>query len=141
MKESGLDCANNISLDDSKKWITVGKQGVYLVYVQLTYSLKKDANSDSVDLSLNLEFRYTEDGKELAAAFDTRQLTEKETDGHLSAFLLLDMMAGNQLSVVAEPKKRIKDNDISPFSTYTTIIRYADLWDWAGRNSELPTHL
>lgn len=128
VKESGTD-HGNVFLDDSKMWITVGKQGVYLVYVQLTYSLKKDANSSRVDLMFYMEFNYTDGTEEFTAAFDTRQLTEKETDAHLSAFLLFDMEAGNRLSITAHPKEMIKYNDISPFSSYITIIRYADLQD------------
>lgn len=126
MKESETLCANDISLDDSKMWITVEKQGVYLAYVQLTYSLKNDSKRSNVDLTLKVVFSYTEGTEEFTGAFDTRQFTETERDAHLSAFLLLHMKAGNRLSIQAHPNDMIKYNDIRPFSSYITIIRYAD---------------
>lgn len=115
---------NNISLDKSKMWITVQEPGVYLVYVQLTYSLR---NSSRVDLSMRVQFRYPEDEVEFIGAFDTRQHTEEQQDALLSKFFLLQMKAGNKLSIKAHPKERIKYTDVRPFSSYITIIRYADL--------------
>ncbi|XP_034156429.1 uncharacterized protein si:dkey-220k22.3 [Pangasianodon hypophthalmus] len=120
---------DNIFLDENKTWISVAKPGVYLVYIQLTYSLKKDGNSSSVDLMLRVEFSYPEGKEEFSGAFDTRQLTEKEQDAHLSTFLLLQMRAGNRLSILAYPKDRMKYDDVRPFSSYIAIIRYAD---WSG---------
>lgn len=116
----------NISLDESKTWMTVQEAGVYLVYVQLTYSL---TNSSRVDLSIIVEFNYAEGEDEIIAAFDTRQPTEKEQDAHLSKFFLLQMKAGNRLSIIARPKDRLKYDDARPFSSYITMVRYAD---WSG---------
>lgn len=116
----------NISLDENKNWMTVKEPGVYLVYVQLTYSLK---NSSRVDLSMCVEFGFPEGTEEFAGAFDTRQPTEKEQDAHLSKFFLLHMKAGNRLSITARPKERIKYKDVRPFSSFITIVRYAD---WSG---------
>ncbi|XP_017314913.1 uncharacterized protein si:dkey-220k22.3 isoform X2 [Ictalurus punctatus] len=120
-------CVENFSLNDDKTSITVKEPGVYLVYVQLTYSLKKDGNSSNIHLNLTVEFTYTEDKVEFNGAFDNRQLTEKEQDAHLTAFFLLKMTAGNKLSIIAYPKNRIKYDDVRPFSSYITIVRYADL--------------
>lgn len=117
-------CAN-VSLDD-KTWITVEKQGVYLVYVQLTYSLKNTLKLSTVDLMLNVVIWYPDQTEELSGAFETRQISEKETDAHLSAFILLKMDSKERLSIQAHPKAMIKYNDIRPFSSYITIIRYAD---------------
>ncbi|KAK3527678.1 hypothetical protein QTP86_033573 [Hemibagrus guttatus] len=123
----------NISLDESKIWMTVKEAGVYLVYVQLTYSLRNssrvDLNSYRVDLSMRVEFSYDEGKDEFTGAFDTRQPTEKSQDAHLSKFFLLHMKAGNRLSIKASPKKRITYNDVRPFSSFITIVRYAD---WSG---------
>ncbi|KAG7314705.1 hypothetical protein KOW79_022008 [Hemibagrus wyckioides] len=116
----------NISLEGNKKWMTVHESGVYLVYVQLTYSLK---NSPRVDLSMRVEFGYPEGMEEFIGAFDTRQPTDKEQDAHLSKFFLLHMKDGNRLSIKARPKERIKYNDVRPFSSFITIVRYAD---WSG---------
>ncbi|TSK14481.1 hypothetical protein Baya_0464 [Bagarius yarrelli] len=113
----------NISLDESKTWMTVQEAGVYLVYVQLTYSL---TNSSSVDLSMGVEFSYAEREDEFIGAFDTRQATEKEQDAHLSKFFLLHMKAGNRLAIKAHPKERLKYDDVRPFSSYITIVQYAD---------------
>lgn len=121
--------SKNFTLDESKMQIKVEEQGVYLIYIQLTYSLKKDENSTSVDLTLNVEFNYDESQEEFAGAFDTRELREKEEDAHLSTFILLPMKAGNSLSILATPKERIKYNDVRPVSSFISIIRYADLSD------------
>lgn len=126
-------CVENFSLNDDKTSITVKEPGVYLVYVQLTYSLKKDGNSSNIHLNLTVEFTYTEDKVEFNGAFDNRQLTEKEQDAHLTAFFLLKMTAGNKLSIIAYPKNRIKYDDVRPFSSYITIVRYADLSGWEGK--------
>lgn len=75
---------------------------------------------------LNVKFRYPENTEEFSGAFETHQLTEKERDAHLSAFILLKMESKNELSIQAHPKQMIKYNDIRPFSSYITIIRYAD---------------
>lgn len=130
--------SKNFLLDKSKTWIKVEEQGVYLVYVQLTYSLKKDGKSNSVDLTLKVEFNYTESKEEFTGAFDTRELREKEQDAKLSTFILLHMEAGNSLSILATPKERIKYDDVRPFSSFISIIRYADLSAWAGRSYQLP---
>lgn len=130
--------SKNFTLDESKMRIKVKEQGVYLIYIQLTYSLKKDEKSTSVDLTLNVEFNYDESQEEFAGAFDTRELREKEEDAHLSTFILLPMKAGNSLSILATPKERIKYNDVRPVSSFISIIRYADLSAWAGRSYQLP---
>lgn len=117
---------DNISLNERNIWMTVQEAGVYLVYVQLTYGLK---TSSRVDLSMILEFSYAESTDEFTGAFDTRQPTEKEQDAHLSKFFLLKMKAGNRLSIKAYPKDMIRYDDDRPFTSYVTIVRYAD---WSG---------
>ncbi|XP_036436318.1 uncharacterized protein si:dkey-220k22.3 isoform X2 [Colossoma macropomum] len=121
-------CVSHLFLDRNKTWITVKETGIYLIYVHVTYGLKK--GNASVDLQLFVDFNYTGNNEmekqELAAVFDTRQLTENEQDASLSAFLLLNMKAMEKLSVRAFPKNQIKCADIRPFSSYISIIRYAD---------------
>ncbi|XP_060719576.1 uncharacterized protein si:dkey-220k22.3 [Tachysurus vachellii] len=118
---------DNISLNESNNiWMTVQETGVYMVYVQLTYGLK---TSSRVDLSMILEFSYAEGTEEFTGAFDTRQPTENEQDAHLSKFFLLKMKAGNRLSIKAYPKDMIKYDDHHPFTSFVTIVRYAD---WSG---------
>lgn len=121
-------CGDNVYLDESKTTITVRERGVYLAYVQLTYKLRKTALQSDLNLNLRLlvKFNYDEATDDFSAAFDTRQLTEKDTDSHLSAFILLKMNPNNSFSVSAEPKERIRYDDIRPFSSYITIIQYAD---------------
>ncbi|KAF7688659.1 uncharacterized protein si:dkey-220k22.3 [Silurus meridionalis] len=122
-------CEKNFSLDENKMWITVEQTGVYLVYVQLTYSLKNDGKSSSVDLSFYVDFRYPEGQEDYSGSFDTRPLSETEQDAHLSSFFLLHIKAKNSLAIKTHQKERIKYNDVQPFSSYITIIRYTD---WSG---------
>ncbi|XP_076869608.1 uncharacterized protein LOC143519742 [Brachyhypopomus gauderio] len=122
--------SSQLYLDSNHTWITVKEQGFYLIYMQVTYVLR-GANDDSrmspVDLSLILDYRYAQGEQEFAAAFDTRPLMDKVQDAHLGNFLLLRLNAGEQVSVRAQPKERIKYNDIRPFSSYLTMVRYAGL--------------
>ncbi|XP_037389143.1 uncharacterized protein si:dkey-220k22.3 isoform X2 [Pygocentrus nattereri] len=120
-------CVSHIILDQNKKWITVKEKGIYLIYVHVTYGLK---GNGTVELRLFVNFNYTGNGgmarQETAADFDTRELTEKEQDASLSAFLLLNMRPMEQLSVHVSAKDLINYNDIRPFTNYISIIRYAD---------------
>ncbi|KAI5615552.1 hypothetical protein C0J50_0233 [Silurus asotus] len=122
-------CEKNFSLDENKMWITVEQTGVYLVYVQLTYSLKNDGKSSSVDLSFYVDFKYPEGQEDYSGSFDTRPLSETEQDAHLSSFFLLHIKAKNSLAIKTHQKERIKYNDVQPFSSYITIIRYTDWSD------------
>lgn len=120
-------CVKNLALDESKSYIFVEKKGIYLIYLQTTYVLKKKHNANnSVNLDFFLDFNHTENTMELAAAFDNRQLMENEQDAHLSAFLLLNMQANEYLSVRVHPEEQLKFDDHRPFSSYITIIRFAD---------------
>ncbi|XP_035382711.1 uncharacterized protein si:dkey-220k22.3 [Electrophorus electricus] len=117
-------------LDSDQAWLTVKEQGFYLLYMQVTYGLKGtdlDKGVSSADLSLIVDYRYKQGEQEFAAAFDTRPLTDREQDAHLHNFLLLRMRAGEQLSVRAQPKERIKYSDIRPISSYLTMVRSPDV--------------
>ncbi|KAK1787902.1 hypothetical protein P4O66_016381 [Electrophorus voltai] len=117
-------------LDSDQAWLTVKEQGFYLLYMQVTYGLKGtdlDKGVSSADLSLIVDYRYKQGEQEFAAAFDTRPLTDREQDAHLHNFLLLRMRAGEQLSVRAQPKERIKYSDIRPISSYLTMVSFSIL--------------
>ncbi|KAL6463760.1 hypothetical protein MHYP_G00281510 [Metynnis hypsauchen] len=119
-------CVSHLILDRNKTWITVKEKGIYLIYVHVTYGLKGNGRKD---LRLIVNFNYTGDKgmeqQEIAADFDTRELTETEQDASLSAFLLLNMSPMEQLSVRVSEENLIK-RDIRPFTNYISIIRYAD---------------
>ncbi|KAI4877410.1 hypothetical protein NFI96_011709, partial [Prochilodus magdalenae] len=119
-------CSEHLILEQNQTLITVKEKAVYLIYLQVTYSLKK--GNDSIDLQLFVDFNFTESSKpqELLAAFDTRKLTEQEQDARLSAFFLLNMQAMEKLSVRALPKNQTKCAENQPFSSYISIVKYAD---------------
>ncbi|XP_072548881.1 uncharacterized protein [Salminus brasiliensis] len=119
---------SNLILDPSRKWIIVEERGVYLIYLQVTYTSKivNTLNSDTLNLELFVDFNYTEGKQEFSAAFDTQKLTENTQEAHLSIFFLLHMNPKEKLAVRAYPVDKISNDNTRPISSYITIVRYAD---------------
>ncbi|XP_066509140.1 uncharacterized protein si:dkey-220k22.3 [Hoplias malabaricus] len=119
------ECCNRpIKLEQNQTWITVTERGIFLIHLQVTFGLQKGNNT--VDLQLFVDFNYTEGDQEYAAAFETRKLTDNEKDAQLSIFLLLKMNASDSLSVRTHPENLVKYKEEQPFSSYISIIKYAD---------------
>ncbi|XP_062845273.1 uncharacterized protein si:dkey-220k22.3 [Trichomycterus rosablanca] len=117
--------ASKILLDETETWITVKERGVYLIFIQVTYALVKDGDSTTVDLKVIVDLNFTENRQQFAAAFDTRHLSSADQDAHLTSLFLIEMKAGEKISVSASPKKWIS-TEPRPFCSFITIVRYAD---------------
>ncbi|XP_048043836.1 uncharacterized protein si:dkey-220k22.3 isoform X2 [Megalobrama amblycephala] len=113
-------------LDQNRTWIVVREKGVYLVYVQANFELKPQ--KDTEKLNLLVELNYGEKTEIFTAAHDTRVVNGNTSiDAKLNTFLLMYMQSTNQLSVRAYPSNLVNYN-ARPFSTFITIIKWADDW-------------
>lgn len=122
--ESEWRVTGQIFLDETETWITVKERGVYLIFIQVTYNLEKDGNNTTVDINFIVDFNFTDGKQQFDAAFDTRQVNSKQ-DAHLTSLLLIEMEAGEKISVLALPKETI-DLTSRPLSSFITIVRYSD---------------
>ncbi|NP_001313532.1 uncharacterized protein LOC796870 [Danio rerio] len=114
-------------LDHNKTWIILPKEGVYLVYVQVNFNLQPQKNSTSkVEVKFQVDFDDGDREEIFSAAHDTRVVNENFQDAMLNTFLLMHMnKASNRLSVRAFPSDQLNYQP-RPFSTYITIIKWAD---------------
>ncbi|XP_051749281.1 uncharacterized protein si:dkey-220k22.3 [Ctenopharyngodon idella] len=111
-------------LDQNKTWLVVQENGVYLVYIQANFELKPQ--KDTVKLNLLVDLNYGEKTEIFTAAHDTQVVNgNKPVDAKLNTFLLMYMQSTNQLSVRVYPSNLVNYNP-RPFSTFITIIKWAD---------------
>lgn len=113
-------------LDHNKTWIILPKEGVYLVYVQVNFNLQPQNTSSKVEVKFQVDFDDGDREEIFSAAHDTRVVNENYQDAMLNTFLLMHMnKASNRLSVRAFPSDQLNYQP-RPFSTYITIIKWAD---------------
>ncbi|KAK9975014.1 hypothetical protein ABG768_023078 [Culter alburnus] len=113
-------------LDQNRTWIVVREKGVYLVYVQANFELKPQKDTEKLNLLVDLN--YGEKTEIFTAAHDTWVVNGNTSiDAKLNTFLLMYMQSTNQLSVRVYPSNLVNYN-ARPFSTFITIIKWADDW-------------
>ncbi|XP_067296256.1 uncharacterized protein si:dkey-220k22.3 [Pseudorasbora parva] len=119
---------NESILDHNKTWIVIREKGVYLVYIQVNFDLSSQENKNSsLDLKLIVEFRYEEKTELFSAAHDRVVNDNTNPDAKLNTFLLMSMNSANQFSVQVYPSDMVNYQP-RPFSTFITIIKWADTW-------------
>lgn len=115
-------------LDHTKTWIVVREKGVYLVYIQVNFELKLPTDSNStVKLNLLVDLNYGERKEIFSAAHDPQVVNSMFRDAKLNTFLLMYLESTNQLSVRVFPGDLVI-YEARPFSTFITIIKWADDW-------------
>lgn len=116
-------------LDHNKTWIVIRDIGVYLVYIQVNFDIKPQKNNNStVDLKLLVDLKYDEKRETFAAAHDTQVVNDNTfPDAKLNTFLVIYMQKTSQLSVRVFPSDLVNYQP-RPFSTFISIIKWADNW-------------
>uniref|UniRef100_A0A9J8DK56 Si:dkey-220k22.3 n=1 Tax=Cyprinus carpio carpio TaxID=630221 RepID=A0A9J8DK56_CYPCA len=115
-------------LDQTNMWMVIREKGVYLVYIQANFILRTEKNSSStVELKIIVDLSY--DGKKemFSAAHDTQVVSDNSPDAKLNTFLLMKLQSTSQLSVRVFPSHLVNYQP-RPFSTFITIIKWADNW-------------
>ncbi|XP_056601554.1 uncharacterized protein si:dkey-220k22.3 [Triplophysa dalaica] len=116
-------------LDHTNMWMVIREKGVYLLYIQANFKLKY-----SEERKLLVDFEYSngthtqDDAQIFAAAHDTQVVNSSEVqDAKLNTFLKMDLNSGSRLSVRAFPSDAVT-TAARPFSTFITLIKWADDW-------------
>ncbi|KTF91538.1 hypothetical protein cypCar_00014504, partial [Cyprinus carpio] len=115
-------------LDHTNMSMIVREKGVYLVYIQVNFQLNpQNSSSSAVELKILVDF--SSDGKKqlFAAAQDTQVVVDSPQDAKLNTFLLMKMQPASQLSVRVFPSEFVNCKP-QPFSSFITIIKWADNW-------------
>ncbi|KAK7164600.1 hypothetical protein R3I94_003094 [Phoxinus phoxinus] len=119
---------NDSILDHNKTWMVIREKGVYLVYIQANFVLKQKNSESTVELKLLVDINYGENPEIFSAAHDTQVVNVNTSpDAKLNTFLLMYMQSTNQLSVRVFPSDLV-NYDSEPFSTFITIVKWADDW-------------
>ncbi|KAA0717102.1 hypothetical protein E1301_Tti014435 [Triplophysa tibetana] len=120
---------NERILDHTNMWMVIREKGVYLLYIQANFKLKY-----SEERKLLVDFDYSNgtnaqhDAQIFAAAHDTQVVNSSEVqDAKLNTFLKMDLNSGSRLSVRAFPSDAVT-TAARPFSTFITLIKWADDW-------------
>ncbi|XP_016418793.1 uncharacterized protein LOC107748507 [Sinocyclocheilus rhinocerous] len=116
-------------LDQTNMWMVIREKGVYLVYIQANFILKPQKNNSStVELKIVVDFSYDGTKEVFSAAHDTQVVSDNSfPDAKLNTFLLMKMQSTSQLSVRVFPSHLVNYQP-RPFSTFITIIKWADDW-------------
>ncbi|XDV20758.1 hypothetical protein PO909_026020 [Leuciscus waleckii] len=114
-------------LDHNKTWIVIREKGVYLVYIQVNFALPQKNSTYTVDLKLLVDLNY-EQPEMFSATHDTQVVNANTSqDAKLNTFHLIYMQSTSQLSVRVFPSDLV-NYETRPFSTFITIIKWADNW-------------
>ncbi|XP_073696865.1 uncharacterized protein [Garra rufa] len=114
-------------LDPTNMWMVFREKGVYLVYIQANFLLKPESSS-TVELKILVDLRYNGEQHVFSAAHDTQVVNyNSPQDAKLNTFLLMKMESLSQLSVRVYPSHLVNYQP-RPFSTFITIIKWADNW-------------
>ncbi|XP_050966375.1 uncharacterized protein si:dkey-220k22.3 isoform X2 [Labeo rohita] len=113
-------------LDHTKMSMVIREKGAYLVYIQANFVLRSQNNSNS---AVDLKILVGLNGEDMfSAAHDTQMVYGSSTpDAKLNTFLLMKMDSSSKLSVKVRPSNLVNFQP-RPFSTFITIIKWADDW-------------
>ncbi|KAK2912049.1 hypothetical protein QQF64_027958 [Cirrhinus molitorella] len=116
-------------LDSTNMWMVFQEKGVYLVYIQVNFVLKsRNVSSSALDLRIWVDLNDNVEQSTFSAAHDTQVVNgNSDPDAKLNTFLLMKMKSSSQLSVRVNPSSLVNWQP-RPFSTFITIIKWADDW-------------